>query len=203
MERVDGTRWSWRPASVCAVFLGNICFFIASLTVLVLSLTKHQSSTSSQVSAAHLVLNLNGTTSIIRGTLDWFYSDVEGAFLGPSFEYSSQKLKIKEDGLYCIYAQINVNRRGYYSNKTMNADLFIHHNHESSPLLTLTLDLSDHVKKSYTNSISQIYRLSSNDILYGTLKGTTEADNNWALKNSGNFFGVFRINEKETVQKGL
>ncbi|XP_034290335.1 uncharacterized protein LOC117675611 [Pantherophis guttatus] len=201
MERVDGTRWSWRPASVCAVFLGNICFFIASLTVLVLSLTKqqsspHQSSTSSQVSAAHLVLNLNGSTNITRGTLDWFYSDVEGAFLGPSFEYSSQKLKIKKDGLYCIYAQINVNRRGYYSNKTMNADLYIHRKHESSPLLTLTLHLSARVKKSYTNYISQIHRLSCNDRLYGTLKGTTEADINWALENSGNFFGIFRINEK-------
>lgn len=82
----------------------------------------------------------------------------------------------------------------------MNADLYIHHNHENSPILTLTLHLSDHIQ-SYTNSISKIYRLSSNDVLYGTLKGTTEADNNWALQNFGNFFGVFRINEKETVQK--
>ncbi|KAK9407716.1 hypothetical protein NXF25_006490 [Crotalus adamanteus] len=120
MERVDGTRWSWRSASVCAVFLGNICFFIASLIVLVLSLTKqqsppHQTSTASQVSAAHLVLKLNGNASLNRGTIDWFYRDVEGAFLGPSLEYSFRKLKIKEDGLYCIYAQINVARRSYFS----------------------------------------------------------------------------------------
>ncbi|KAG8130007.1 hypothetical protein E2320_016659 [Naja naja] len=196
MERVDGTRWSWRSASVGAVFLGNICFFIASLTVLVLSLTKqqsppHPSSTPSQVSAAHLVLNLKGNR-----TLDWFYSDVEGAFLGPSFEYSAQKLKVKEDGLYCIYAQIHVEPRGNPL-KAMNATLYIHHNHEHSPaLMTIALHSSKDVKQSHTNSISQIYRLSSNDILYGTLKGTTEADNNWALKISGNFFGIFRINEK-------
>ncbi|ETE64714.1 hypothetical protein L345_09517, partial [Ophiophagus hannah] len=111
--------------------------------------------------------------------------DVEGAFLGPSFEYSAQKLKVKEDGLYCIYAQIHVEPRGNPL-KAMNATLYIHHNHESGPaLLTITLHLPNHETKSYTNSISQIYRLSSNDILYGTLKGTTEADNDWALKISG------------------
>ncbi|XP_039204825.1 uncharacterized protein LOC120310468 [Crotalus tigris] len=211
MERVDGTRWSWRSASVCAVFLGNICFFIASLIVLVLSLTKqqsppHQTSTASQVSAAHLVLKLNGNASLNRGTIDWFYRDVEGAFLGPSLEYSFRKLKIKEDGLYCIYAQINVARRSYFAgnNKTMKADFYIHHNNDSNPaLLTLTLNLSNTVKESYTNSVSQIYQLSSNDVLYGTLKGSTEEDNNWGLQNSGNFFGVFRINKKETIQKRL
>lgn len=115
-----------------------------------------------------------------------------------------RKLKIKEDGLYCIYAQINVTRRGYYTgnNKMMKADFYIHHNDELNPaLLTLTLHLSDTVNESYTNSTSQIYRLSSNDVLYGTLKGSTEED--WALQNSGNFFGVFEINKKETVQKRL
>ncbi|KAM6468462.1 uncharacterized protein PHA67_007292 [Liasis olivaceus] len=196
MERLDGRR-SWRSASVCALFLASSCFLIASLAALVLNLTKQTPPLqSSVVAAAHLVLKLNGNTSIHRGMLDWFDRGVQGAFLESSFEYNSQKLKIKNAGLYCIYAQINVELRGHHPTKEADAVLSIHRKNEANPaLLTLHLHLSDHVKESYTNSTSQIYQLSSNDVLYGTLEGSTEEDYHWALKEYGNFFGVFRINE--------
>ncbi|KAL8164552.1 UNVERIFIED_CONTAM: hypothetical protein K2H54_053315, partial [Gekko kuhli] len=139
-------------------------------------------------------LVLDGPGRIMKpGKLEWHADDrMDGVCLGPGFEYSaaSHTLKIKNHGLYFVYAQLNVVHFFKSSSEQKgNATLTIHRQtaHGSDPILTLPLHLASRANRSLSAfaAVSPC-QLAEDDLLYVTL---TVSESNTAAESTRWYFG--------------
>ncbi|XP_054859846.1 tumor necrosis factor ligand superfamily member 9 [Eublepharis macularius] len=177
--------WRASAAVYCALALLS-CALLACLAALAaLQLARpRQWPLPPPQSGARLVLN-GPNKSMKEGKLEWYADNrMDGVFLGPGFEYNpaSHTLKIKNRGLYYIYAQLSAfHLIKRFSEEEGNATLTIHHvtAQVSAPILTLPLRLSSHPNKSIAafTAVSP-YQLAGGDLLYVTLTVSHPAKEN-------------------------
>ncbi|XP_077180431.1 tumor necrosis factor ligand superfamily member 9 [Paroedura picta] len=111
-----------------------------------------------------------------QGKLQWSADGrMDGVYLGPGFEYSpsSCTLKVKNQGLYFVYAQLSaIHFVRSSSQEKGNATLTLHRQtaHGPAPLLTLPLHLSPPTNRSLSAfGAASPCLLREGDVLYGTL----------------------------------
>lgn len=140
------------------------------------------------------------------GRLTWYADNImDGVYLGPGFEYNptSDELKIKNFGLYFIYAQLSAFCvSGSCSKGKGNATLTIHRKtaHGSDPILTLPLHLSSRSNRPLAAFTAVLPRqLTGGDLLYVmlTVSNNPLAEGHrkptqWYFGN-GTVFGLFPI----------
>ncbi|XP_061484849.1 uncharacterized protein LOC133385557 [Rhineura floridana] len=200
---------------VCCSLVLTAGALIVSLAVLAVILTRHQEQLPGQDKQqqrspappiphpqiyAHLVLKLHKSSRIANRTLDW-WNDTEGVLLGRGFESSHQRLGIKHNGLYYIYAQITAIHQLPNINEEVNVSLIINHHPATrsapSPILTLPLHLSPTLNTTVAAFMAvSSYRLANNDKLSVELISSSSVNNSWFLHDSANFFGLYQIPEK-------
>nr|XP_034953137.1 uncharacterized protein LOC118075335 [Zootoca vivipara] len=150
----------------------------------------------------HLVFKISeGTTRLRNGQLNWWDCKVDGTICSPIFEYSSSRLGIKYDGLYSIYAQMNISHQLPKVKEKVDISLIIHGHRDGHAFHILTLPLSypatAHPKETAVTIFMDVssYRLKENDELSVELMASNSYES-WTLSPKGNFFGVSQVPEE-------
>lgn len=154
----------------------------------------------------HLTFYLSA--GIIKNrTLKWYTScDIDGVMFGPQFHYDedSAMLKIKSEGMYCIYAQMATKLIDTDSKEQGNVTLTIHHKtiHNSEPILSLNVHLYPRSTATLSSSMAVLFPLKANDLLHVTLTANSSKGSRfdkWQLENFP-IFSVSRISGNSISQ---
>ncbi|CAI5796233.1 XP_034953137.1uncharacterized protein LOC118075335 [Podarcis lilfordi] len=139
-----------------------------------------------------------GTTRLRNRQLNWWDCKVDGTICSSIFEYNSSRLGIKYDGLYSIYAQMNISHQLANVKEKVNISLIIHGHRDGHSFRILTLPLSypatAHTKETAVTVFMDVssYQLKENDKLSAELMASNKYKS-WTLSPKGNFFGISQV----------
>ncbi|XP_053319850.1 uncharacterized protein LOC128491556 [Spea bombifrons] len=156
--------------------------------------------TDHQRNNAHLVTE---KTLLGNTTLECDLDGVGNVFVGSNFKCISKKLQVGQSGLYYVYSQMVlkcVDRSACKQNGSASITV-LRNGDKGSPLLTLSVQISESAKTIFPSSFSgSLKHLSKGDRL-STHLWTDRPHDDWQLdQKDNNFFGLFWVSDFNSVQ---